>query len=72
MDVNITLVPDWRNAARWWSVRIATFLAALGPVWLALPEDVKAAVPVEWLPYVSPVVLLSIVLARVIDQKDPV
>jgi len=54
--------------ASWWSVRIATVLAALGPVWLTLPQELKDNIPVEWLPYVSPLLILSIVVARVIKQ----
>lgn len=62
-------VPNWRDAWRWWSVRISTVLAALGPAYLSLPAEVKEDLPVEWLPYISPLLLLSIVAARVIDQK---
>lgn len=62
------LVDDWRDAWRWWSVRITTVLAALGPAYLSLPQEVKDDLPVEWLPYISPLLLLSIVAARVVDQ----
>lgn len=62
------LVDNWRNMASWWSVRIAAVLAALGPVWLTLPQELKDNVPVEWLPYISPLLILSIVVARVIKQ----
>lgn len=67
-DVRQILVPDYREAWRWWSVRISTVLAALGPAYLSLPQEIRDDIPVEWLPYVSPVLLLSIVVARVVDQ----
>lgn len=63
-------VPDWREAWKWWSVQIPTLLAALGPAWLMLPQELKDQIPVDWLPYISPVVLIGIVVARVIDQGD--
>lgn len=64
------LVDNWRDAGRWWSVRIAGFLAVLGPAWLALPAELRAHIPVEWLPYISPLVLVSIIVGRLIDQGE--
>lgn len=61
-------VENWRSAWSWWSVQITTALASLGPAWLVLPQELKDRIPVEWLPYISPVILLSIVVARVMDQ----
>lgn len=71
MDRKPLLVSNWRDAWRWWSVRIAAVLASLGPIWLTLPEELKQSIPVEWLPYVAPILILSIVFARVIDQRLP-
>ena len=64
----VKLVDDWKNFWKWWSVRITTVLAVIGPVWLSLPPELQDDLPVELLPYVSPVVLMSIVVARVLDQ----
>lgn len=65
------LVPDWKEAGRWWSVRLTALFASIGPIWMALPPEVqqmaKDMIPTEWLPWVTPIVLV-IAIARVIDQ----
>lgn len=66
--MKMRLVHDWKEAGQWWSVRLAGASAMVGPAWIALPQELKDHIPVEWLPYISPVVLISIVLARVLDQ----
>lgn len=63
------LIDNWRDAGKWWSVRIAMALAAVGPAWLALPQELKDQLPVSWTPYILPIVALSIVLARVLNQQ---
>jgi hypothetical protein len=50
-------------------VRLAAALAAVGPAWLALPQELKDQVPTEWTPYVLPLVAISIVFARVLNQQ---
>lgn len=69
MDKQPVLVDNWRDAGKWWSVRIAAALAAVGPAWLALPQELKDQVPVAWTPYILPLVAVSIILARVINQQ---
>lgn len=62
------LVPDWREAWRWFSVHVFLILAALPPVWATLPADVKAFLPIEWQPWVLCALALAGVLGRVKDQ----
>lgn len=62
------LVSDWKDAWRWFSVHIFLIIAALPPVWLSLPPDVKAFLPVEWRPWVFSVIAVAGVIGRVKDQ----
>lgn len=65
-----TLIPDWRRALSFWSVRIA----ALGVVWGSLPVDTQtamlAAVGVD--PLRIPAILGALfIVFRLIAQPEP-
>ncbi len=62
------LVKNARQAWRWWSVRAMALQGAAGGAWLSVPDDMRQAVPSEWLA-VAAVVLTSLGIAgRLIDQ----
>jgi hypothetical protein len=62
------LVANARQAWRWWSVRAMALQGAAGGAWLAVPDDMRQAVPSEWLA-VAAVVLTALGIAgRLIDQ----
>jgi hypothetical protein len=76
----IQLIPYWQSAWRLWSVRFAAFgtllyayfLAfpdAAVTAWQMLPEDIKSFVPIEWQRYVTLIVFLLTLLARLIQQN---
>jgi hypothetical protein len=73
------LIPDIKKAHKYWSVRlgalttlIATIVAAapdaLMATWATLPPDVKAYIPPEWGQIIVVVLIVSSLVARIIDQ----
>lgn len=64
------LVPDWKKGLRWWSVRIALAMAAIPPIWMGLPPDVKAMLPDDMQPWVLTIMALGAAAGRFVDQGD--
>ena len=62
-------VPDAKDAWRWFSVQLA-FVSSIAPaVGLAVPEDIRAAVPQEWMAGFAVAMGALIALGRLVDQK---
>lgn len=62
------LVEDWRDAPKWISMRVLALLVILPPVWLALPPDLKAYIPADWMPFIVSLVALGAALGRLKEQ----
>ena len=43
------IVKNARNAWRWFSVQAMALQGAAAAAWLAVPDDMRASVPSEWL-----------------------
>lgn len=67
--MRIQLIPDWRQAWRWWSVRLGALAAALPPLWSAIPEDIKSRLPGSTATIGASVIAIAIVIARVLPQQ---
>ena len=65
------LVPDYRDAWRWFSVQAFAILAALPLVWLNLPPDIKAFIPPKYGVYIAAAIALGGLVGRLVDQKKP-
>lgn len=67
------LVPDWREAWKWFSVQALTIIMVLPLVWAGLPSDAKSWIPESW--HIPIIVFLGAggIAGRLIDQKpkDP-
>lgn len=60
------LVDDWRQAWKWWSVRVSAFGIALSGAWVALPADTRALIPgAQW---IGLALFALTIAARLIDQ----
>ncbi|WP_230769790.1 DUF7940 domain-containing protein [Sphingomonas sp. Leaf4] len=75
------LTPDWRQAWRWWSVRLSALgsllcaFALASPdtllaVWQALPADVVALLP-ERLVAIVPLILFTLTIGARLVQQQP-
>ena len=62
------LVKDARKAWRWFSVQAMVLQAAVASSWLFVPDDMRAAVPAEWLAMAAIVLTVLGVAGRIIDQ----
>ena len=63
------LIPDWKEAWRWFSVQALAAIIALPIVWGMLPADVKALLPDGWEPWAFVVLAAAGLIGRVIDQN---
>jgi len=62
------LVPDVKDAWRWFSIRAMVLQGAVAASWLAVPDDMRASVPPEWLAGAALVLTALGVLGRLVDQ----
>lgn len=62
------LVSNWRSFWRWHSVWIAGLIAALPVAWASMPDDLRASIPDEWLPYISGAMFIAFLIGRLRDQ----
>lgn len=63
------LIPDWKQAWRWFSVQALAAIMALPIVWGMLPADVKGFLPDVWEPWVFVVLAAAGIVGRLIDQN---
>jgi hypothetical protein len=47
------LVENWKDCWKWFSVRALAAIGLLPAVWMMLPEDLRAYIPVTWLPWIA-------------------
>ena len=62
------LVKDARKAWRWLSVQLAAVSTIAPGAWLMVPDDMRKAVPPEWLAGAAVVLGVLIIVGRLIDQ----
>ena len=62
------LVPEARRAWRWFSMQAMVASVALQGAWLALPADMKAAVPDRIVMIATIALLVMGVVGRLVDQ----
>jgi hypothetical protein len=62
------LVPNAKQAWRWLSVQAMALQGAVAGAWLAVPDDLRASVPSEWLAACAVVLTVLGVAGRLIDQ----
>lgn len=66
----MTLIPEWRQAWRMFSVHCMSAAAALLSTWQALPDDLRAAVPQPWVLWLAVALMVLGVVGRLIDQPS--
>lgn len=66
-------VPDWREAKTWysiWAFVVIGLSEALEGLWLWMPADLKAHIPVEWMPRVVTIIAVVGLIGRLIKQRE--
>ena len=63
------LVPDWRKAWRWLSVQAMALQGIVAVSWISVPDDMRAAVPPQWLAFAAIVLTVFGIVGRVIKQE---
>ena len=61
-------VKNWRQSWRWFSVQAMALQGAVAGAWLAVPDDMRNAVPADWLAIAAVVLTALGVAGRLIDQ----
>jgi hypothetical protein len=67
----MTLVENWKQAWKWFSMWAFAVCGSISLVWVNLPADVKNLIPDSWEKWVFIVIFLSSVLGgvgRLVDQ----
>ena len=63
------LIPDWRQAWKWFSVQAFAVIIMLPMIWASLPADAKAYLPDAWKPWLMVALAVAGILGRIIDQN---
>lgn len=72
--IKARLVEDWKQATRWWSVRMTAIGAILYPLLIsvqAMPPEVQALFPLRYRAIAAGLFQLAVIAARVWGQKTP-
>jgi len=67
----VRIVPNARRAWRWFSVQALAINGAAAAAWLAVPDDLRAAVPSEWLAAAALALTVLGIVGRLVDQSNP-
>jgi hypothetical protein len=64
------LVKDAKSAWRWFSVQVLAVQGAAASAWLSVPDDLRAAVPDDWLAAGAVALAVLGIVGRLVDQGD--
>ena len=63
------LVPDWKEAWRWFSVWSMSLAIAIQSGWEMASPELKSKIPPEWMPYITIGVLIAGIVGRLVNQS---
>lgn len=64
------LIPNWRDAWKWFSVQSMAIAMALQGTWLSLPVALQSKVPSDWVFGMTIAVLVLGFFGRLVDQGE--
>jgi hypothetical protein len=64
------LVKDAKSAWRWFSVQAMALQGAAAAAWLSVPDDLRAAVPDEWMAAGAIALAVLGIVGRLVDQGE--
>lgn len=59
------LVEDWKQAAKWASVRCMALSVAISTTWVSIPDDMRAQLPATVVSYITMALGLFGILGRI-------
>ena len=62
------LVPNYKDAWKWWSMQLLVLNGLLQGIWEAMPPDALAVIPQDWRGYITIGLLVLAGVVRLIDQ----
>lgn len=62
------LIPEWRRAFRMFSVQCMVLAGALQAAWVALPAEMMATIPEDWMRGITIALLVLGTLGRLVKQ----
>lgn len=68
--MKIELIDDWKSSLKWYSQWSNSAVASVGATWILIPEEWRAAVPVEWLAYAAVTLGVLGFVGRIIKQSE--
>jgi uncharacterized membrane protein len=66
----VTLVQEWKQAWRWFSMQAMAATVAVQMVWAGLPDDLKRHLPEKLVAALSLGLLLVGIMGRLVRQKN--
>lgn len=68
----MSLVDDWKNAWRWFSMNCMVIATAIQGAWVYIPDDMRAVVPAHLVGIITILLLILGIVGRLIkqDKKD--
>ena len=64
------LIDNWRSSLKWFSVQAMIAVGAIQTTWLNLPEEMKQAVPDQYINYITIALIIFGVFGRVVSQGE--
>jgi hypothetical protein len=68
----MTLIPNWREAWRWFSIQSLALIMLLPTIWEALPSDAKVFIPEGWGIWIVVLIAAAGIVGRLVDQNKNV
>lgn len=68
--MKLKFVPNARKAWKWFSVQAMTISMVSSTAWLALPDELRDAIPQEWMAIGAAALMFLGIVGRLIDQGD--
>ena len=62
------LVENASSAWKWLSVQAMALTGVVQATWLAMPEDMKASIPANWVQYLTLALLVLGIVGRMVKQ----
>lgn len=66
--MKMKLVDNWRNSWKWFSMQCMAAAGTIQATWMAIPDDMKAAVPAQWVSYATLAILALGGIGRLVSQ----